>query len=380
MNSNLAAVCLPKTLSESHVMGAARRSVEHNPQNAPLFTASALRTFVGAPSPLFIAALTSKWWRSGTTLTVGFLDSPPFDLQQKILDHLNAWSLKANISFVPSNKDPVIRITRSEEGYWSYVGTDILSINPNEATMCLQGFTAHYPDSEFKRVVRHEAGHTLGFVHEHSRRAIVDLLDPQKTIKFFQETQGWTPEMIQSQILTPLDESDLTALAPETNSIMCYQFPGVVTKTGEPILGGSDITEEDYQLSSRIYPGKDVNPLPPPPPTPLPLPPPPPPSTNFSGTPLTFDGKLNRANLNPGQSADFTFTLPQQSGIVFEVSMNLGRLEPKVNLNGPQGASSIVTSGHTGRVTLPPGNYQLQFRHPQSWRGTSVQVRCWRTA
>ena len=34
-----------------------------------------------------------------------------------------------------------VRITRDLAGYWSYLGTDILLIPPDQPTMCLQGFT-----------------------------------------------------------------------------------------------------------------------------------------------------------------------------------------------------------------------------------------------
>jgi len=55
-------------------------------------------------------------------------------------------------------------------GYWSYLGTDILHIPKNRPTMCLENFSMDTLESEYKRVVRHETGHTLGFPHEHMRR------------------------------------------------------------------------------------------------------------------------------------------------------------------------------------------------------------------
>ena len=63
------------------------------------------------------------------------------------------------------------RISRGSEGYWSYLGTDIRLIPRNRPTMNLQGFTMNTSESEYKRVVRHETGHTLGFPHEHILRS-----------------------------------------------------------------------------------------------------------------------------------------------------------------------------------------------------------------
>lgn len=45
----------------------------------------------------------------------------------------------------------------------------------------LQGFTMNTPESENKRVIRHEAGHTLGFPHEHMRKALHSTRRRRKT-------------------------------------------------------------------------------------------------------------------------------------------------------------------------------------------------------
>jgi len=109
---------------------------------------------------------------------------------------MNAWSRTANVTFVESKTDPKVRIARQggqQGGYWSYLGTDILSIDRNQPTMNLEAFTMNIPESEFHRVVRHETGHTMGFPHEHMRRELVNEIDPDKAISYFGATQGWSP-------------------------------------------------------------------------------------------------------------------------------------------------------------------------------------------
>jgi hypothetical protein len=169
---------------------------------------------------------------------------------------MNAWSNSANVKFSQSASDPQVRIARTaDDGYWSYLGTDILSIPANEATMNLDSFTSQTPESEFHRVVRHETGHTMGFPHEHMRRALVAKIDPKKAIAYFQRTQGWTAAEVRQQVLTPLEESSLLGTdQPDPKSIMCYQIPGTITKDGRPIKGGLDIDAADRAFAAKIYP------------------------------------------------------------------------------------------------------------------------------
>ena len=35
---------------------------------------------------------------------------------------------------------------------------------------------------------------------------------------------------------------------------MCYQIPGTITKSGKPIVGGTDIDKSDYRFVAKIYP------------------------------------------------------------------------------------------------------------------------------
>jgi hypothetical protein len=175
--------------------------------------------------PEHIAILTQKYWGSaGVQLTVGFLDDPPADLRARILSHMNAWNDTANVQFVETDPNPQVRIARAPgDGYWSYLGMYILSIGANQPTMNLASFTMDTADSEFHRVVRHETGHTLGFPHEHTRSQIVDRIDRDKAISYFMETQGWSQDQVIAQVLTPLDNSALTATAEaDPQSMMCY--------------------------------------------------------------------------------------------------------------------------------------------------------------
>jgi len=201
-----------------------------------------------------------KWPAKGVQLSVSFMDSPKLDLRKRILLHMNAWGQKANVKFAETSGVGHVRIARldspeDQAGYWSYVGTEILEIDEDKPSMNLEGFTMRTSEAEFRRVVRHEAGHTLGFDHEHMRSDIVDLIDPVKAISFFDEDQGWTPKEVKEQVLTPLKKKSIMGTAEaDPVSIMCYQLPGQITYDGLPIRGGTDINATDFAFAGLIYP------------------------------------------------------------------------------------------------------------------------------
>ncbi|WP_433665766.1 M12 family metallopeptidase [Nocardia sp. CA-136227] len=250
-------VCTPRSLPGDTLFAAARTAVEINPANRPYVRPVTGLVAPGTVNKEFISAMTTKYWRSGGVhLAVRFLDTDDADLKKRIVSHMNAWSPGANIKFSESrSKDAEVRIARTPgDGYWSYLGTDILHIAADQPTMNLDSFSMDTPESEYKRVVRHETGHTLGFPHEHLRREVVDDIDPKKAIKYFQATDGWSPDTTRAQVLTPLEDVSLIATPADTLSIMCYQLPGSIMRDGKPVPGGLDIDPQDRKFAQTLYP------------------------------------------------------------------------------------------------------------------------------
>ena len=225
-----------------------------NPANAPL-RELAVDSDGELESPLRLTLRTTKYWGpTPKAMTVSFMETTAADLRTRIVSHLNAWADYCGITFSETSGTGDVRISRGSGGYWSYLGTDIKLIPVNRQTMNLQGFTMSTPDSEYHRVIRHEAGHTLAFPHEHMRQALVDRIDPEKAYAYFQRTQGWSKEMVDQQVLTPLDATTIIGTEPDQDSIMCYQLPGEITKDGAPIRGGTDINDSDARFAGLIYP------------------------------------------------------------------------------------------------------------------------------
>ncbi|OON68546.1 M12 family metallopeptidase [Hymenobacter sp. CRA2] len=215
---------------------------------------------LGLTDRLSLTLLTSKYWGKKTRqLTVSFMAPASQRLRRMILEHMNAWSRTTCISFAETKDVGTVRIAFDNTGYWSYLGTDILLIPKNQPTMNLQGFTESTPLSEFKRVVCHETGHTLGFPHEHMREELVNRIDPRKAYAYFLRTQGWNEDMVNRQVLTPLSRNSIMGTPPDQTSIMCYQLPGDITKDGQPIRGGLVINSTDFAFAGQLYPKRELS-------------------------------------------------------------------------------------------------------------------------
>ncbi len=255
-------VCTPKTVPVEKMIVATRKAIEINSLNAP---SEAMLAIIGrSPNPSELGALTGRYWRVGEVrLTVGFLDNPSQELRRRILFHMNAWNKTANVEFIETNDidHAHVRINRQRinnprwDGYWSFLGTDILEFSgPYNQTMNLEGLTMNTSEFELRRIVTHEAGHTLGFVHEHMRKEFVMKIDREKAIEHYRVRNGWSELDVIQQVLTPVSDLHPRSSDPDQYSIMSYHVPSGITIDGRAIFGGTDISVIDYETAGLIYP------------------------------------------------------------------------------------------------------------------------------
>lgn len=358
-----AMICTPVALPPERQWDAYLTAERINPANAPMFAASADSPIL---SPLQIAAIATKLWTAGTTLTVGWLDAPDAATRNLILSHMKVWSEFANIKVVETQVDPIVRVTRSPSGgYWSYIGTDVLSIPRGQATMNLAGFTSRTPDSEYRRVVRHEFGHTLGCPHEQQRAAIIRRLVPAACYRRFGASPNfWPRQLVDQNILTPQDESKLVGSDPEEQSIMCYQFDGDLTVDGKPIIGGTDLTSRDKTTIAKIYPGRVT----------IPPPPPPPPAAGITIIP---DGRAIADRISrPGEIDEFPLEITRPGR--YEVSTNPALVIALSLIDDDPRTPEIVGAGINQSVVidLRPGSYKITVIHGNYNFTGSYEVKC----
>jgi hypothetical protein len=254
-------VCKTRLLTPKQAATAMRRGMEVNPANAMAHAtlAPAADGRRGGQRRLALV-IARRWPETGADLTVQFLDNPSVALRKRLLLHMNGWGLRANVRFEETRGIGMVRVARldrppTDAGFWSYIGTEILGIEEDQPTMNLEGFTMRTPESEFLRVVRHEAGHTLGFEHEHMRTDLVKRIDRRKAIAYYKRSDDWSPAETDEQVLTPLKARSLMGTAEsDPLSIMCYQIPAEITKDGKAIAGGTDINATDHAFAAKVYP------------------------------------------------------------------------------------------------------------------------------
>ncbi len=266
--------CGLRTLPADDQIEAAAFACQVNPANEPMMPAMGLwSAAIGATTSAmadqaFRAAMTTKYWGPDwKSRSIACTDRASSDFMTKLVYYANKWGEKSGVKFhahAGGNwQDADVRVNRGSGGYYCYLGTDNARIPRNQHNMNLERFAVSTPDREWERVVPPEFGHYLGMPHEHMRPEIVDLLDPAKTIAVFGREQGWSPQQIRQQILTPINPATLVDMTEaDLDSIMTYSFSGACTKSGRPIMGGSKINANDFILIGRLYPRT----APPPPP------------------------------------------------------------------------------------------------------------------
>jgi hypothetical protein len=185
----------------------------------------------------------NKWWgQSGVALTYSFMDNASQALIKRCDAAFNSWAKygNAHAAWVQNPNDAQVRITRVDtDGYYSFLGKDILHIPVSQNTMNLGGFTDKTSDAEIIRVATHEWGHSLGFEHEQILPAEQAKLVKAKVEALYMRTQGWSRAEVDAQIFPGTNVAELIGdLTGDDISIMMYPFPGSVTKDGKPIQGG----------------------------------------------------------------------------------------------------------------------------------------------
>jgi serralysin len=197
-------------------------------------------------------------WQNGKVLNVGFMGGTR-EVIDRIKRHAKTWMEYANITFdfKQRRKPADVRISfDTNDGSWSYVGTDILTKDKEEPTMNFGWLSPTLDDIEFRQVVLHEFGHTLACIHEHERPDNGIPWDKPKVYAYYKRTDGWSRDEVDSQVFEVYDESMIRANKLDKKSIMMYAVPNALTKGNFEIPWNDHLSVADKTFIGKMYPLK----------------------------------------------------------------------------------------------------------------------------
>lgn len=194
-------------------------------------------------------AYKDKFWPVGYKFKVGFLGTKTTQQTNLVKSVCAEWAKVANVYFeFPAAGPYDLRISFvSGDGAWSYVGIDSKNKPQSEATMNLGWYAAD--------AYRHEIGHHLGLLHEHSNPISPIKWNEAQVIKDLSgPPNNWTDAMIRYNVLNPYPLPNVITTALDKVSIMMYPIPASWTLDGFTTPGGQVLSDVDKKFIGERYP------------------------------------------------------------------------------------------------------------------------------
>jgi len=131
------------------------------------------------------------------------------------------------------------------DGNWSYIGNQANNF-PGQKTMNIDNLT--------RRVVLHECGHCLGLLHEHVHPDFPLVWNENAILADLSE-QGWTLEMVRSNITERLDRTLVCVNSPvvDYDSIMMYGIQPNWNAQSYRVVAPSVISDLDRRCLRGVY-------------------------------------------------------------------------------------------------------------------------------
>lgn len=197
-----------------------------------------------------------KKWENEKKIKVSFLDGSDF-VKAKVIEYATIWTRFANLDFDFVEDEAEIRISFQEEGSWSYIGTDCLTItDQNKPTMNFGWFDENTPDFEFSRTTLHEFGHAIGLIHEHQSLDSNIPWDPPAVYEYYLRTNGWDKETVDNNIFDKYDNNTISNSSFDSKSIMLYPIDGELTNFKYVVGMNNMLSPQDIEFIRLWYPGK----------------------------------------------------------------------------------------------------------------------------
>lgn len=205
--------------------------------------------------------LNDATWGKGAKLKVHFMNGS-LAIKEQVETFAKLWSEPAEIDFefgVPRAASDV-RVTFTQAGFYSRLGMEARQF-PKE-TMSL-GFRGDEPEAEVRRLVLHEFGHAIGFMHEHQHPEAGIDWDEAGALAFYRPL---LPPMSDADIMAqlravPANSFRYKFFRFDPDSIMMYYIPRQAVKPGmyRPEYGknNNQLSEADAVVAASVYGPRD---------------------------------------------------------------------------------------------------------------------------
>lgn len=293
----------------------------------------------------------AKLWPNGTELHVRFINGS--STQQNIVkEFAPQWASFANLKLIFDNAtNSQIRITFNDnDGAWSYIGTDCLSIPRDQPTLNL-GW-------QDEGVVLHEFGHALGMIHEHQnpRNNQIQWNKPAVSAALSGPPNFWDPDTIQHNMFDKYAVSQINGSDFDSKSVMLYSFPASWTLNGFHSDPNEKLSEVDKTFARRVYPSQQS------------------PIASVVEIPV-YEGGVAADIGKAGEEDLYKFTTKNQGRYTIETD---GSTDLVMTLYGPNNQTTKIAQdddsgeGRNPKITadLAKGDYFVQVRHYNTASGT----------
>ncbi len=204
--------------------------------------------------------LNSTKWVNGTDLTFKFIEGA--EAQKNVVRRaFQIWKQQGiGLSFkeVSKTQEAILRIGFNlNDGSWSYVGRENLSVPKNQRTM---NFGWDLTKNSYGMTTAiHEIGHSIGFQHEHQSPFAGITWNKNAVYKEFSgPPNNWSKKDIDANIINKLPPNQMQGSAWDPKSIMEYEFGAGLVLKPEAYRNGifppGILSANDIKGVKTIYP------------------------------------------------------------------------------------------------------------------------------